>query len=59
MPEPGGLALDTAARTIRALAAAMPVVGFGPTEITLANGDAERPRTWCHADRSRARSSRG
>lgn len=42
MPEPDGLSLDTAARTIRTLAAAMPVVGFGPTGITLANGDAER-----------------
>ncbi len=42
MPEPDGLSLDTAARTIRMLAAAMPVVGFGPTGITLANGDAER-----------------
>lgn len=42
MPEPDGLSLDTAARTIGTLAAAMPVVGFGPTGITLANGDAER-----------------
>jgi arginase len=39
MPEPDGLALETAAGAIRILAAAMPVVGFGPTGITLANGD--------------------
>ena len=42
MPEPGGLSLETAVATIRVLAAAIPVVGFGPTGITLANGDAER-----------------
>jgi arginase len=41
-PEPDGLSLDTAVDTIRALAAAIPVVGFGPSGITLANGDAER-----------------
>jgi arginase len=41
-PEPEGLSLDTAVETIRALAAAIPVVGFGPSGITLANGDAER-----------------
>ncbi len=42
MPEPGGLTLGTAIRIIRALAAAIPVVGFGATGITLANGNAER-----------------
>lgn len=42
MPEPAGLSLDTAIATVRVLAGAMPVVGFGPTGITLANGDAER-----------------
>lgn len=42
MPEPDGLGLETAIRSIRALASAIPVVGFGPTGITLANGDAER-----------------
>src|SRR6476659_2127862 len=39
MPEPDGLALETAVTSIRVLAAAMPVVGFGPTGVTLANGD--------------------
>jgi arginase family enzyme len=39
MPEPDGLALDTAVAVIRILAAAMPVVGFGVTAVTLANGD--------------------
>ena len=39
MPEPDGLALETAVTTIRVLAAAIPVVGFGATAITLANGD--------------------
>lgn len=42
MPEPGGLTLDTATAAIRVLAAAVPVAGFGPTGITLANGDAVR-----------------
>jgi arginase len=41
-PEPDGLSLDTAVETIRALATTIPVVGFGPSGITLANGDAER-----------------
>ena len=41
MPEPDGLSLETAVATIGALAAVIPVVGFGPTGITLANGDAE------------------
>ena len=40
MPEPDGLSLATAIAAIRVLADAMPVVGFGPTGITLANGDA-------------------
>ncbi len=39
MPEPDGLALETAIATIRILANSMPVVGFGATAITLANGD--------------------
>ena len=39
MPEPDGLALETAVAVIRILAAAMPVVGFGATGVTLANGD--------------------
>jgi len=42
MPEPDGLSLATATRTIRTLATAMTVVGFGPTGITLANGDAAK-----------------
>jgi arginase len=41
MPEPDGLSLETAMTAIGILAQAMPVVGFGPTGITLANGDAE------------------
>ena len=39
MPEPDGLALETAVAVIRILAAAMAVVGFGVTAVTLANGD--------------------
>ncbi len=42
MPEPDGLSLETAIGSIRTLAAAMPVVGFGATGITLANGDVAR-----------------
>ena len=42
MPEPDGLSLETAMTAIGVLAGAMPVVGFGPTGITLANGDAEK-----------------
>lgn len=42
MPEPDGLSLETAVTVVRTLAAAIPVVGFGPTGITLANGDAGR-----------------
>ena len=40
MPEPDGMALETALAVIRILAAATPVVGFGATAVTLANGDA-------------------
>ena len=40
--EPGGLALETAVRALRALAAAGPVVGFGATTVSLGNGDAPR-----------------
>ena len=39
MPEPDGLALDTAEAIVLVLAGAMPVVGFGATGVTLANGD--------------------
>ena len=39
MPEPNGLSLETALDAVAVLAAAMPVIGFGPTGITLANGD--------------------
>jgi arginase len=42
MPEPDGLSLETAIASVRALAAAIPVVGFGATGITLANGDVAR-----------------
>ena len=42
MPEPDGLALETAEAAIAMLAASMPVVGFGPTGVTLANGDGPR-----------------
>jgi arginase len=49
MPEPDGLALETAEVAIRVLAAAMPVVGFGPTGVTLANGDG--PKTAAAAAR--------
>jgi arginase len=40
MPEPDGLSLPAAIAAIGVLRSAMPVVGFGPTGITLANGDA-------------------
>ena len=40
MPEPDGLSLPGAIAAIGALREAMPIVGFGPTGITLANGDA-------------------
>jgi arginase len=42
MPEPDGLSLETAVASVRVLAEAMPVVGFGATGITLANGDVAR-----------------
>jgi arginase len=41
-PEPNGLALDTALDAVGILREAMPIVGFGPTGITLENGDAPR-----------------
>jgi arginase len=41
-PEANGLALETAIDAIAILRGAMPIVGFGPTGITLANGDPER-----------------
>ena len=40
MPEPGGLSIETATMTVRRLAAAIPVAGFGATGMTLSNGDA-------------------
>ena len=40
MPEPEGLALETAVAAVRTLAAAIPVVGFGATGINLDKGDA-------------------
>ena len=40
MPEPGGLTLDGAIAAVGAITAEMPVVGFGATGVTLANGDA-------------------
>jgi arginase len=42
MPEPDGLSLETALAAVRTLSTTIPVVGFGATGITLANGDAER-----------------
>ena len=39
MPEPDGLALDTALAVVGILAAAIPVVGFGATAVNLDNGD--------------------
>ena len=41
MPEPDGLSLDGAVAAVEAIAAEAPVIGFGATGITLANGDAE------------------
>jgi len=41
MPEPDGLSLDGAIAAVRAIADQVPVVGFGATGVTLANGDAE------------------
>jgi arginase len=40
MPEPGGLSLETVTAAIRLLSTSIPVAGFGPTGITLANGGA-------------------
>ena len=42
MPEPNGLALESALGAIEVLREAMPVVGFGPTGIMLDNGDGPR-----------------
>jgi hypothetical protein len=39
MPETGGLSLPTALAAVGTLVAAIPVVGFGATAVTLANGD--------------------
>jgi arginase len=39
MPEPGGLSLETALEAVATLAGAIPVVGFGATAVTIANGD--------------------
>jgi arginase len=41
MPEAGGLTLAAAVAAVETVAAAVPVVGFGATGVTLANGDAE------------------
>jgi arginase len=43
-PEPNGLSLETAARAIRTLAAAIPVVGFGATGVNLVTGG-DGPKT--------------
>jgi arginase len=40
MPEPGGLSLETAVASVRTLAGAAPVVGFGATGVNLDRGDA-------------------
>jgi arginase len=42
MPERDGLSLETAATAIGVLASAAPVLGYGATTISLANGDAAR-----------------
>ena len=42
MPEPGGLALETARTAIDVLGRAIPVLAFGATGITVGNGDAKR-----------------
>jgi arginase len=42
MPEQAGISLETAVRSVRALAAAVPVAGFGATGINLGNGDRDR-----------------
>jgi arginase len=41
-PEADGISLDIAISAIRALAGAMPVLGFGATGVNLGNGDADR-----------------
>jgi arginase family enzyme len=41
MPEPDGLSLETTLAAVSALAEELPVVGFGATGVTLANGDAD------------------
>ena len=40
-PEPDGLSLEAARAAVETIAAAAPVVGFGATGVTLANGDAQ------------------
>jgi arginase len=40
MPEPNGLSLDGAVAAVEAIASEAPIVGFGATGVTLANGDA-------------------
>ena len=42
MPEPGGLSLNTAIGAVQTLAAAIPLIGFGATAVTIANGDGPR-----------------
>jgi len=43
MPEPGGLSLETAVQSVRAIARAAPVVGFGATAVLIGRGgDPER-----------------
>ncbi len=42
MPEPNGLALATGGAAIDVLGRSIPIVGFGATGITLANGDGAR-----------------
>ena len=39
MPEPRGLALQTAVESLRILAAAKPILGFGATGVVVADGD--------------------
>ena len=38
MPEPGGLSLDTATASVRAIREAGPVVGFGATAVLIGRG---------------------
>ncbi len=44
MPEPDGLSVETTARAIRTIAAAIPVVGFGATGLNF-TGDGDGPKT--------------